>query len=74
MSQGAVHQYESHLSNRVHYLLDIISKEPERRVLKLPWRVLHWEVTMAQSVLKGAASWFFEKTDQESADAAKKDS
>ncbi|CAL1139126.1 unnamed protein product [Cladocopium goreaui] len=74
MSQGAVHQYESHLSNRVHYLLDIISKEPERRVLKLPWRVLHWEVTMAHSVLKGAASWFFEKTEQESADAAKKDS
>lgn len=29
---------------------------------------------MAHSVLKAAASWFFEKTEQESADAAKKDS
>lgn len=61
MSQGAVHQYESHLSNRVHYLLDKISKEPERRLLRLPWKVIHWEVTVAQSVVKSVCSWFTEK-------------
>lgn len=71
MSQGAVHQYESHLSGRVHYLLEKISHEPRQRFLKLPWRILHWEVTMAQSVLKSAASLFAER---EPAEEAKKES
>eukprot|EP00913_Durusdinium_trenchii_P024809 g23285.t1 len=70
MSQGAVHQYESHLSGRVHYLLEKISHEPRQRFLKLPWRILHWEVTMAQSVLKSAASLFAER---EPAEEAKKE-
>lgn len=72
MSQGAVHQYESHLSQRVHHFLDKISKEPERRVLRLPWRVLHWEVTVAHSVLTSVASWF--SADGQESEVAKKDS
>ena len=37
MSQGAVHQYESHLSSRVRTFLENVSKQPENRLLRAPW-------------------------------------
>ncbi|CAJ1404390.1 unnamed protein product [Effrenium voratum] len=58
MSQGAVHQYESHLSQRVHNLVERINKEPETRLLRLPWRILRWEANMAASVLTSMVSYF----------------
>ena len=37
MSQGAVHQYESHLSGRVRTFLENVSKKPENRLLRASW-------------------------------------
>ena len=40
MSQGAVHQYESHLSSRVRTFLENVSKKPENPLLRAPGRNL----------------------------------
>mmetsp|Transcript_21181 Transcript_21181/g.39825 ORF Transcript_21181/g.39825 Transcript_21181/m.39825 type:complete len:302 (+) Transcript_21181:105-1010(+) len=58
MSQGAVHQYESHLSQRVRTFLENVSKEPENRLLRVPWQIVNWELSAARSVLRGMVSLF----------------
>ncbi|CAE7491999.1 unnamed protein product [Symbiodinium microadriaticum] len=71
MSQGAVHQYESHLSGRVRTFLENVSKKPENRLLRVPWAVVNWELTAARTVLRTMVSLFREA--EEEPETCKKD-